>query len=183
MKINLLIGVLVGLADFVLLYGMKLAGMLRTELGGRLLLLTLFTHVLGLIVAMVRLRRSEGEAGFPRLLAAGLSVSFVAAITAGLSVLFFLNVVDPGYLDWVVESTRQSVVDWPEEQRVVALEQLADTTPLAYASRGAAVSYLLRGLLLSLLLASVLRLRMLRGTEFGDVGQEEGTDSASGSDP
>jgi hypothetical protein len=168
LKVNLLIGVLVGLADFALLYGMRLAGMLRSELGGRLLLLTLFTHVLGLIVAMVRLRKSKDGSGFPRLLAAGLSVSFFAAVTAGLSVLFFLQVVDPGYLDWVVESTRQSVASWPQEQRAVALEQLANTTPLAYASRGAAVSYLLRGLLLSLLLASVLRLRMLRGTELGE---------------
>lgn len=164
MKTNLLAGVLVGLSEFVLLWGMDLAGVLRSDLGARLLQLMLFVHAAGLIVAMVRLRQTEGAASFFRLLGAGLLVSFVAGGVAAGGTALFLEVVDPGYLDWVVEETRRDIADWPDDRRAQAEEQLDATTPGVYAMRGA-VSYLLRGLMLSLLLAAVLRLRILRTDE------------------
>lgn len=161
MKTNLLVGALVGLVELAFLWGMDLAGVLQSDLGGRMLRLMLFVHALGLIVVMVRLRRQEGSAGFARLLGAGLIVSFIAGMTAAGATFFFLEVVEPGYLDWVIEQTRQDLADWPEDRRVQAEKQLEATTPGVYASRGT-MSYLLRGLMLSLLLAAVLRLRILR---------------------
>lgn len=173
MKTNLIVGIAVGLAELALLWGMDLAGVLQSDLGGRMLRFMLFIHALGLIVVMVRLRQKEGAAGFARLLGAGLTLSFVAGLTAAGATFFFLEVVEPGYLDWVVEQTRQDIADWPEDRRAQAEEQLAATTPGVYASRGA-MSYLLRGLMLSLLLAAVLRLRILR---------TDGSDDASGDAP
>ncbi|MDA8020594.1 MAG: DUF4199 family protein [Thermoanaerobaculia bacterium] len=161
MKTNVLVGVIVGLTELLLLWCMDVTGVLRSDLGARLLQFMLFVHALGLIVVMVRLRQSEHTAGFPKLLAAGLMVSFLAALTAGMGVLFFLEFVEPGYLSWVIEETRQDITDWPDDRRIEAEQQLAATTPMVYASRGA-IGYLLRGLLLSLLLAAVLRLQILR---------------------
>ena len=167
MKANLLVGALIGLVEFLLLWGLDLAGVLRSDTGARSLQFMLFVHALGLIVVMVRLRQTEGAASFPKLLAAGLMVSFVAGLTAAAGTFVFLEVVEPGYLDWVLDQTRQDIADWPDDQRALAVEQLAATTPGVYASRGA-VSYLVRGLLLSLLLAAVLRLRILRTDEQGE---------------
>lgn len=174
MKTNLVVGVLVGLAELAFLWGMDLAGVLQSDLGARLLQFMLFFHALGLIVAMVRVRQVEGAAIFARLLGAGLMVTFVAAVTAGAGNVFFLNVVEPGYLDWVMEQTREDIADWPEDRKAQAEEQIAATTPAVYATRGA-MYYLVRGLLLSLLLAAVLRLRILRGSDLSDpAGAEPG---------
>ena len=171
MKTNLIVGILIGLVELALLWGMDLAGVLQSDLGARMLRFMLFVHAVGLIVVMVRLRQKEGSAGFARLLGAGLMVSFLAGMTAAGATYFFLEVVEPDYLGWVIEETRDDIADWPEDRRVQAEAQLEATTPGVYASRGT-MAYLLRGLLLSLLLAAVLRLRILRHEDpVGDAPQ------------
>lgn len=172
MKINLVAGLAVGLLDFLLLCTLHWTGILKTDLGVRLLMLTLFTHALGLIVAMVVLRRRERGAGFARLFGAGLLVSLVGGVIAAGGMFVFLQQVDPTYLDFMLDDQRQQVIDnWPEDQRAAALAQLDATTPAAYAGRGTVGGYMIRGFFLTLMLSAILRLRIL--------GAEKDTAAAS----
>lgn len=181
MKINLGAGLAVGLLDFLLLCTLHWTGVLKTDLGVRLLMLTLFTHALGLIVAMVVLRRQEGGAGFARLFGAGLLVSLVAGVTAAGGMYVFLQRIDPTYLDYMLEDQRRHVIEtWPEDQRDAALAQLDATTPAVYAGRGTIGGYMIRGFFLTLMLAAILRLRILGAEKDGaekDGAENDGAEN------
>lgn len=164
MRVNVIAGLLVGAFEGGLLVLLHLLDVLRSDMGMRLLMLTLFVHAAALVGVMVWLRVKEGQAGFARLLGAGLMTSLVAALSAASLTWLFLRGVDPTYLDWTLEQNRAQILEWevPDEERAAALERLAATDAATYAS-SSATRYLVWGFFLSLLFAALLRLRILRG--------------------
>jgi hypothetical protein len=157
-------GVGVGVGIWLLLGLLHGYGILRSDLGGRLMMLTMFIHVVGLIVAMVGLRGRENAIGFPRLLAAGMAVSLIAGLLSGLGWWIFLAYVDPSHLDWVRTTSHQQIAaaaDLDEAQKQAYLAQIDGVTAGTYALRDA-LGAAARGFVFSVMLAAVLRMRVLR---------------------
>ncbi|MEL7061659.1 MAG: DUF4199 domain-containing protein, partial [Acidobacteriota bacterium] len=98
MTLNVLGGVVLGAASSALIIVLHAVGLLRTPVGGRLLMAALFLHAIVLIWVMSRHARDEA-ASFARLLGAGLAVSLTAAVVMALGSYVFVTAVDPSHLD------------------------------------------------------------------------------------
>lgn len=165
MLLNVIVGVVVGLAQTGLLFTLNFAGILRTERGGQLLMLALAFHIVGLLWALGRHRAKAGEEGAPfaRLFGAGLMVSLIIGIVVATGSMVFMDAVDPSYLDWVKESSREQLqaLELEAEEEQAHEDRLAQLTPVGYAMQGL-MGTLMTGLFLSLTLSAFLRIRVLR---------------------
>ena len=168
MLLNLITGVLIGLGSSVLLYTLHFQGLLRTPLGGRLLMGAMLIHGVGLLAALWR-HRSVGGAGgeidvpFSRLFGAGLVISMIAGLVVAQGSWLFIQVVDPTYLEWIQERSLEAVAEsgMTADEQAMQVEAIRGITPLRYATQGL-MGTLFFGLLLSLTLAALLRIRVLR---------------------
>lgn len=164
MLLNVVTGLVVGIASASLIYVLHFLGVLRTPLGGQLLLLAIVFHTTGLLFALLRQRARDTDIPFARLFGAGLMLSLIAGLALAVGSYLFLTVVDPTYIDWVKERSREQLEafpDLPVEERAAGEEQIAALTPGAYATQGL-VGTLMIGFLLSLTLSAFLRMRVLR---------------------
>lgn len=168
MLLNLITGVLIGLGSSVLLYTLHFQGLLRTPLGGRLLMGAMLIHAVGLLAALWRHRSVGGFGGevdvpFIRLFGAGLVISLIAGLVVAQGSWLFIQVVDPTYLEWIRERSLEALAasPAPAAEKAQQAEAIRATTPLGYATQGL-MGTLFFGLLLSLTLAALLRIRVLR---------------------
>jgi len=166
MKLNVLGGLLVGVASNLIFLLTYWAGILRTEKGGYVLLLASAVHAIVLILVLSRHRSDAlpNAVPFARLFGAGLMLSFVAGLFAAIGSYTFTTLIDPTYLGWIVERSIEYIktLEMPEAQ---LQEEIA-----AMPSRVSAVSYAIQGLIgvcmtgffLSLVISALLRLRAMK---------------------
>ncbi|MEM1177257.1 MAG: DUF4199 domain-containing protein [Acidobacteriota bacterium] len=170
MKINLIVGAVVGLLAAGLLFVLHATEVLRTPLGSQLLILTLAFHVTGLIVALGFHRhraKDEGGAPFSRLFGAGLMVSLIVGVILGLGTQVFVTHVDPTYLDWVKETSLEQLdqmEEISEEEKARHREQVERLTLEGYAVETLKRT-LVVGFFLSLTLAALFRMRAVQATK------------------
>ncbi|MEM6794656.1 MAG: DUF4199 domain-containing protein [Acidobacteriota bacterium] len=166
MLLNLIVGVAVGLGQTGLLLVLHFAGVLRSQQGGRFLMLALAFHIVGLLWALGRHRAAaspEEGAPFSKLFGAGLMVSLIAGVVVAAGSLVFLEGIDPSYLDWIRESSRERLeaLELPAEELEIQEQRLDQLTAAGYAMQGL-MGTLMTGFFLSLTLAAFLRMRVIR---------------------
>lgn len=161
MKVNLIAGVLVGLMSTGLFYALHFLGQLRTDFGTQFMWAAVAFHVAMLAAAMWRHHKVDLEIGFAKLLASGLLISLVGALVSGLGTWIFVTFVDPTFFDWIRERSMTQLAELPlgEDEKAAQLEMLQQTTPVSFVVQGIS-STLMRGFLLSLPLAALMRLRL-----------------------
>ncbi|MEM8929982.1 MAG: DUF4199 domain-containing protein [Acidobacteriota bacterium] len=166
MLFNLITGAVVGLASASLIYILHFAEVLRTPLGGQLLLLAILFLTSGLLTALMRHRVREPEIAFGRLLGAGLAISMVAGLVLAIGSYVFTTTVDPTYLDFIRERSLEqlSQMDLPVEERAANEAQIAAINPSGYAMQGL-FGTLVTGFLLSMTISAFLRMRVVRATQ------------------
>ena len=163
MILNVMAGLVVGLFATSLFWGLHYLGELRSTLGSQALWAAVIFHALTLVVTLWRQRSRELDIPFPKLLAAGLVVTLIAAMVSGLGTWIFMTWIDPGFLDWVKEQSLAQLAELPldEEQRRTQLEAVQASTPSSFIVQGM-IAVLIRGFLLTLPIAALIRLRRVR---------------------
>ena len=161
MRINLIAGLLVGLMATGLFYGLHVLGQLRTDFGTQFMWTAVAFHVALLGGAMWRHHKVDPEIGFSRLLASGLLISLVGALVSGLGTWIFVTFVDPTFFEWMRDQSAAQLAEFPlsDEERAAQLELLSKATPTSFVIQGI-TSTLMRGFLLSLPIAALMRLRL-----------------------
>ena len=168
MRLNLSAGLLVGFFATMLLFGLHFLGQLRNPSATQVLWTVALFHGLTLVVTLWRHRSQEPAIPFMRLFAAGLLISLVAALVTGAGHWILLGV-DPGFLDWVKEQALEQLATYElePEQRAIQEQAIRASTPGSYVGQ-TVMAVLMRGLLLSLPIAALLRLRALKSLKDGD---------------
>lgn len=168
MRLNLLIGLVVGLLSAGLLFVLHGLGMLRTPAGEQMLYFAVAFHITGLITVMALQRSRAVKADvdaplFARLFGSGLMVSLISGCVVAAGTLLFMEVQDPSYLDWIKERSLIQLASFelPPEESEAQRQQIVDLSARVYATR-ALVGTLISGFFLSLTIAAFMRIRMLR---------------------
>jgi Protein of unknown function (DUF4199) len=166
MKLNVLGGLAVASIALAVLLGLHISGSLRSPDAGSIFFLTIAGHAVVLIVVLRRhhLKLAPEQASFFRLLGAGLLLSLIAGLLIALGSYLFAARVDPTYLDWLLEVSREQIAaaGLPAEAAQNELERLQGfATPRGYALQSL-IGALSTGFVLTLLISVILRLRALR---------------------
>lgn len=166
MVLNLTAGLAVGLFATSLFWGLHYLGELRTTFGSQALWVAVIFHAMTLVITLWRQRSKEHDIPFPKLLAAGLAVTLVAALVSGLGNWIFMTEIDPGFLDWVKQQSVTQLSELPleEGQREIQLQAVEESTPGTFVVQGM-IAVLIRGFLLTLPVAALIRLRRVRTGE------------------
>lgn len=166
MKLNLLGGLLVGLISNLIFLGVYAAGMLRSDGGGRLLLLASAAHAIVIIAVLSRHRQDALPYAVPfaKLFGAGLFLSFIAGVFTGIGSYIFTTGIDPSYLGWIVERSIEHLKTLelpPAELEAQIAAMPARVNPVSYAIQGL-VGVCITGFVLSLVIAALLRIRAIQ---------------------
>ena len=166
MRLNLLAGLMVGLFAGSLFFGLHAMGELRTPQGAQALWTVVAFHAVTLVVVLRRHRGREPEIPFARLLAAGMAVTLVAALVSTAFTAYFLERVDPDFLGWLQEQSLAQLESYELEpaEKELQIQAIRAGTPSSFLVQGL-IAFLVRGFLLTLPIAALLRLRTVRTGE------------------